>query len=257
VRKTVAFVELQGMVSGKTPWGWLGRLCDRKAMKRAKDDKGKASQAADEEVANRLGCASDWLPEYLEWLGVDFDVSKEHDMLTLLKTKDIRRAWTDEHDKSMDGLLQGADFSVIKHCATQLSAYEVKELAEAEENIKVIEHAPEFTATFRSLRHVVSPDPSKTPAGKRKMKKPAKARKARRFVQVNTWEASRSLARVPSQNSEDTEFTTSSKDEAYSEEVKAGFLGDITEALGSPFNMEKWKDKRMRLEYLCRLQHLA
>jgi len=138
-----------------------------------------------------------------------------------------------------------------------LSAYEVKELAKAEENIKVIEHAPEFTATFRSLRHVVSPDPSKTPAAKRQLKKPTKARKARRFVQVNTSEASRSHTRVPSQNSDDTEFTTSSKDEAYSEEVKAGFLGDITEALGSPFNMEKWKDKRIRLEYLYRLQHFS
>src|SRR5438046_2132383 len=130
------------MVSGKNTWGWLRRLRNREAMKRAKDDKGKATQAAVEEVANRLGCASDWLPEYMQLLGVDFDVSKEHDMLALIKTKDIRRAWTDEHDKSMDDLRQGADFSVIKHCATQLSAYEVKELAEAEENIKVIEHAP-------------------------------------------------------------------------------------------------------------------
>ena len=89
------------MVSGKNPWGWLRRLRNREAMKRAKDGKEKASQAAVEEVANRLGCASDWLPEYLEWLGVDFDVSKEHDMLTLLKAKDIRRAWTDEHNKSI------------------------------------------------------------------------------------------------------------------------------------------------------------
>ena len=188
---------------------------------------------------------------------MDFDVSKKHDMLTLLKTKDIRRAWTDEHDKSMDNLLQGADFSVIKHCATQLSAYEVKELAEAEENIKVIEHAPEFAATFRSLRHVVSPDPSKTPTAKRKMKKPTKAQKARRFVQVNTSEASRSHTRVPSQNSDDTEFTTSSNDEVYSEELKAGFLGDITEALGSPFNMEKWNNIHMQLEYLYLLQHFS
>ena len=43
---------------------------------------------------------------------MDFDVSKEHDMLTLLKTKDIRRAWTDEHDKSMNDLLQSADFQL-------------------------------------------------------------------------------------------------------------------------------------------------
>ena len=70
-------------------------------MKRTKDDKENASQAAAEEVASRLGCASDWLREYLEWLGVDFDASREHDMLTLLKAKDIRRAWTDEHDKSI------------------------------------------------------------------------------------------------------------------------------------------------------------
>ena len=49
---------------------------------------------------------------------MDFDTSKEHDMFTLLKTKDIRHAWTDEHDKSMDDLLQSADFSVIKHYAT-------------------------------------------------------------------------------------------------------------------------------------------
>jgi hypothetical protein len=125
---------------------------------------------------------------------VDFDVSKEHDMLTLLKTKDIRRAWTDEHDKSMDDLLQSADISVIKHCAT--TSYEVKELVEAEEDIKVTEHAPEFKATFRSLRHFVSPDPNKTPAAKRQMKKPTKARKARRFVQVNTSEASRSHTRM-------------------------------------------------------------
>jgi DNA-binding transcriptional regulator GbsR (MarR family) len=80
------------------------RNCD--AMKRAKDNEENAAQATAEEVANQLGCASGWLPEYLEWLGVDFDVSKEHDMLTLLKTKDIRCAWTDEHDKSMDNLLK-------------------------------------------------------------------------------------------------------------------------------------------------------
>ena len=83
-------------------------------MKRAKDDKEKASGAAAEEVANRLGCASDWLPKYLEWLGVDFEVSNEHDMLTLLKTKDIRRAWTDEHDERMDNLLLGQTFQLSK-----------------------------------------------------------------------------------------------------------------------------------------------
>ena len=108
------------MDSGKNRWGWLGRLRNQKkgkavaatdklrnreAMKRAKDDKENASQTAAEGVANRLGCASDWLPEYLEWLGVDFDISKEHDMLIVLKTKDIRHAWTDEHDKSMNDLL--------------------------------------------------------------------------------------------------------------------------------------------------------
>jgi hypothetical protein len=272
VRKTVAFVELEGKDSSKDGWGWPRRLRDRKpgkaaaatdelrnreAMKRAKDDQEKASHAAAEERSTRLGCASDWLPEYLEWLGVDFDISQEHDILALLKAKDIKRTWTHEHDKSMHHLLQGADFSVIEHCATQLSAYEAKELAEAEEHIKVTERAPEFTATFRSLRHVVSPDPSKTPKAKRQMKKPTKARKARRFVQVNTSEVSRSHTRIPSQSSDDTEFTTSSSDEAYSEEVKAGFLGDITEALGSLFNMEKWKDKRMRLEYLYCLQDFS
>ena len=80
----------------------IKKLRGRDAMQRAKDEKAKATQAAAEELANRLGCASDWLPEYLEWLGVDFDVSNEHDTLTFLKAKDIMRAWTDEHDKSMD-----------------------------------------------------------------------------------------------------------------------------------------------------------
>src|SRR5947207_13893811 len=111
------------MGSGKNPWGWLGRLRNREAMKRAKDGKEKASQAAAEEVTNRLGCASDWLPEYLEWLGVDFDVSDEHDMLSLLKTKNIKRACTDKHNKSMDDLFQSADILVIGHCASQFSAY--------------------------------------------------------------------------------------------------------------------------------------
>lgn len=119
------------------------------------------------------------------------------------------------------------------------------------------EHAPDFTATFRHLLHVVSPDPSKTPAAKRQMKKTTEARKARRFIQVNTSEASRSHTRVPSKNSDDTDFTTSSKDEAYTEEMKVGFLGEITLALGSPFNMEKWKDKQMRLIYLYHLRHFC
>ena len=73
------------------------------------------------------------------------------------------RAWTDNHDKSMDSLPQGSDILVVKDCANQLSAYEVKELVEAVEDIKVKERAPDFTATFRYLRYVVSPDPSKTP----------------------------------------------------------------------------------------------
>src|SRR5204862_3719414 len=135
--------------------------------------------------------------------------------------------------------------------------YEVRELVEAVEEIKVREHAPDFTSTFGFLCQVVSPDPSKTPTAKRQMKKTTKARKARRFVQVKTSEASRSHTRVPSQNSDDTDFTTTSKDEAYTEEVKAGFLLDIRRALGSPFNMENWKDTHMRLEYLYRLQHFS
>ena len=49
----------------------------------------------------------------------------------------------------------------------------------------------------------------------------------------------------PLKNPDDIECTTSFKDEVYFEEVKAGFLRDITKALGSPFNMEKWKDKYM------------
>ena len=53
--------------------------------------------------------------------------------------------------------------------------YEIKELAELKKRIKVIEYAPEFNATFRSLRFVISPDPSKTPAAKQQIKKPTKA----------------------------------------------------------------------------------
>lgn len=160
--------------------------------------------------------------EYLDWLGVDFDVSKEHDMFTLLQAKNVKRAWTHEHDKSIDDFLAGADFPVIKDCVTQLSAYEVKALTEAVDKIKVKEHAPDFTETFRCLRHVVSLDPSQTAAVKRQMKKTAKACKARRFVAVNISETSRH--RVPSQSSEDTDFATSSKDETYSENSRLGFL---------------------------------
>ena len=233
----------------------MKKLRDRDAMQRAKDEKAKASQAAAEELAKRLGCASDWLPEYLEWLGVDFDTSNEHDTLTFLKSKGIMRAWADEHDKSNHISPQCSDVSVIKDCTAQLSAYEVGDLTEAVESIKVSEHAPDFTATFRTLCHIVSPDPSKTASAKQQVKKPAKAPKARRFVEINSPHLSMSLKWIRSLSSDDTDFTTSSKDEAYSEELKAAFLGEITQALGSQFNMEKWRDIPVRLEYLYRLHN--
>ena len=88
------------------------------------------------------------------------------------------------------------------------------------------------------------------------MKKTTQARKARRFVEINTSEASRSRIRA-SLSSDDTDFTTSSKSEVYSEQTKAAFLGEITRALGSPFNIEKGKDTHMRLIYLYHLQHFG
>ena len=154
-------------------------------------------------------------------------------------------------------LPKGSDFSVINDRATQLSAYEVNDLVEAVERIDVDELAPKFTATFRSLCLIVSPDPSKTALAKRQMKKPAKAQKARRFVEINSPQSSMSLTRIRSLSSDDTDFTTSSKDEVYSEDLKAAFLGEITAALGSQFNMGKWKDIHVRLEYLYRLHNFG
>ena len=83
-------------VSILTSWPFLkttvvtDKLHNRRAIKLTKDDKENATQAAAEEVTNQVDSASGWLSEYLKWLGVDFDIVKEHNILTLLKSKDIK-----------------------------------------------------------------------------------------------------------------------------------------------------------------------
>lgn len=61
-----------------------------------------ASQAAINSI--RLSSGSNWLEEYLDWLGVMFEVDKEYDMMKMLKEREriLNRQWTAEHDKGMN-----------------------------------------------------------------------------------------------------------------------------------------------------------
>lgn len=80
------------------------RLRDRGQLAQQKADKEKiaASQAAINSI--RLSSGSNWLEEYLDWLGVVFEVDKEHDMMKMLKEREgtLNRQWTAEHDKGMN-----------------------------------------------------------------------------------------------------------------------------------------------------------
>jgi hypothetical protein len=126
----------------------------------------------------------------------------------------------------------------------------VTELANSKHTIKVSDLAPEFTATFRQLRLINAPDPSKTKASKLMNKKSKTLMtKSRPFIKIASSTFSEST-RPNSASSDDTEITTSSRHESQTEELKAAFLGDIKDALGPLFNLDKWKGIDVRLEYL-------
>lgn len=123
------------------------------------------------------------------------------------------------------------------------------ELANSKHTIKVSDHAPEFTATFRQLRLINALDSSKTKSSTSKLinKKHKTLTKSRPFIKIAS---SRFSESTRPNSADDTEITTSSRHESQTEELKAAFLGDIKDALGPLFNLDKWKDIDVQLEYL-------
>ena len=80
------------------------RFRDRRQLAQRKADKEKIAESQAAINSIRLSSGSSWLEEYLDWLGVVFEVDKEYDMMKMLKEKEgtLNRQWTAEHDKGMD-----------------------------------------------------------------------------------------------------------------------------------------------------------